>query len=90
MRFLNNLNRGLALTLALALFSAWMWAQQTLPAPVQPQEGPALASHQAPKLEFETMTHDFGKSIQGQNLKCVFKFKNTGTGVLDIVRVKGG
>lgn len=89
MRFI-NLNRILAVLFALAVSSGWQWSQQVLPAPEQPREQPITVEQQTPKLEFETLTHDLGKSIQGQNLKCVFRFKNTGTGTLEILKVKGG
>jgi|GEM_PF-6233499 len=82
--------RNLALVLVLAASSVWLWSQQVPPtaAPAQP---PAVkADSPGSKLEFETITHDFGHSIQGQNLKCTFRFKNTGTGTVNILKVKGG
>lgn len=70
--------------------SIWLWSQQPLPTPQKSPKQPVKVGNKAPKLEFETLTHDFGKSIQGQHLKCVFKFKNTGAATLNILKVKGG
>ncbi len=38
----------------------------------------------APKVEFERMEHDFGKIDKGAKVDTVFKFKNTGTDILEI------
>ncbi|MCX8044864.1 MAG: DUF1573 domain-containing protein [Desulfobacterota bacterium] len=49
------------------------------------------AKHPAPgtpRIEFSELTHDFGKASQNQSLKHSFSFKNTGTGVLIIDKVR--
>ncbi len=43
-----------------------------------------------PKIKFEKDSHDFGKSFQNSSLKHTFSFKNAGTGVLHIQKVKAG
>ena len=43
-----------------------------------------------PKIEFFELSHDFGKASQDAALKHSFIFKNTGTGVLIIEKVKAG
>ena len=42
------------------------------------------------KIEFVKADHDFGVVNQGESLKHVFVFKNTGTGMLKVDRAKGG
>jgi hypothetical protein len=44
----------------------------------------------APKIKFDELSHDFGKSFQNSKLKHTFKFKNVGKGVLHIEKVKAG
>lgn len=34
--------------------------------------------------------HDFGSAVQGEDIKHVFTLRNTGKGVLDIERARGG
>ena len=43
-----------------------------------------------PAITFDVLTHDFGQTTQNKTLEHVFTFKNTGTGVLTIEKVKGG
>lgn len=43
-----------------------------------------------PKIQFTELSHDFGVSGQNTELKHTFNFKNTGTGVLLIDKVKAG
>ncbi len=47
--------------------------------------GMTLAQNNKPEMTFESLTHDFGtfKEADGP-VTCVFKFKNTGKGVLVI------
>lgn len=42
----------------------------------------------APRIEFLTKTHDFGKVPEGPKVKTLFRFKNTGKGVLKIQDVR--
>ena len=41
-----------------------------------------------PEIKFESVTHDFGKVIQGERLSYSFKFKNTGNSNLIIAYVE--
>ena len=41
-----------------------------------------------PKIQFETLAHDFGKQTQDKELKYVFNFKNTGEGLLLIDKIQ--
>jgi len=43
-----------------------------------------------PKLEFEQISHDFGKLIQGEKVSYAYKFKNTGNATLVISAVIPG
>ena len=43
-----------------------------------------------PKIKFNELSHDFGKSTQGSSLKHTFTFKNVGKSVLNIEKVKAG
>jgi len=43
-----------------------------------------------PKIQFAELSHDFGVSGQNAELRHTFNFKNTGTGVLLIDKVKAG
>ena len=43
-----------------------------------------------PKIEFETLSHDFGKQVQNTELKFVFAFKNAGDGLLRIDKIEAG
>lgn len=41
-------------------------------------------------IEFEEMEFDFGKVHQGDTVRHIYRFKNTGTADLEILRVKTG
>ena len=43
-----------------------------------------------PKIQFDEMSFDFGTVYQRKTLKHTFTFKNIGTGVLHIKKVKAG
>ena len=43
-----------------------------------------------PKIQFDEISFDFGTVFQGKSLKHTFTFKNIGTGVLHIKKVKAG
>ncbi len=43
-----------------------------------------------PKIQFDELLYDFGKVQQHETIKYSFIFKNTGTGVLHIKKVKAG
>jgi hypothetical protein len=43
-----------------------------------------------PKVQFSELSHDFGVSGQNAELRHTFNFKNTGTGLLLIDKVKAG
>jgi len=43
-----------------------------------------------PEIQFEEMSHDFGKTFQNKTLEHLFYFKNIGTGNLHILKVKAG
>ena len=43
-----------------------------------------------PKIQFDETSFDFGTVYQNKALKHTFSFKNIGTGVLLIDKVKGG
>ena len=41
-----------------------------------------------PKIQFDNLTHDFGKQQQNVELKYTFEFKNTGNGMLRIDKIQ--
>jgi hypothetical protein len=43
-----------------------------------------------PKIQFDMLTHDFGKQQQNVELKYTFVFKNTGDGTLSIDKIQPG
>ena len=43
-----------------------------------------------PRLRFDSLEHDFGQAVSGEDLKTTFTFKNAGDGVLVIEKVRGG
>ncbi len=43
-----------------------------------------------PKIQFDELAYDFGKALQNQSLKHTFVFKNVGTAVLNIEKIKAG
>jgi hypothetical protein len=43
-----------------------------------------------PKIEFATLSHDFGKQAQNAELKFIFVFKNAGDGLLRIDKIEAG
>jgi len=44
----------------------------------------------APQIQFDHITFDFGRVIQGQKVSHVFEFKNIGDETLNIKNVKAG
>ena len=58
----------------------------------QPNGGSAGVKKQTvfPKIQFDEMSFDFGTVYQRKTLKHTFTFKNVGTGVLHINKVKAG
>ena len=48
------------------------------------------ATEKTPKIKFEELDRDFGMTVQNEKLKHTFTFKNTGTDVLVIEKVKAG
>ena len=59
-----------------------------LPCLADPAAAPAPDA--APRIQFASREHDFGRQDAGPDLKTTFKFKNVGTGVLTIQNVSGG
>ena len=47
---------------------------------------PADSDHKAPIIQFETNFYDFGKLIAPGKVSGVFKFKNVGTGLLELAQ----
>lgn len=50
----------------------------------------SIEPENSPKIQFDELSHDFGKAIQNSTLKHTFTFKNVGKGVLHIEKVKAG
>ena len=48
---------------------------------------PLHAQERAPRIVFDSQTKDFGKVIEGQPLKHVFRFTNKGNATLQILNV---
>jgi len=44
----------------------------------------------APQIQFDHITFDFGRVIQGQKVSHVFEFQNIGDETLNIKNVKAG
>jgi hypothetical protein len=47
------------------------------------------AQDSRPTIVFDSQAHDFGKAIQGEELKHLFKFTNRGSAPLEIFKVEG-
>lgn len=77
--------KKIVLSLALVFAAALYVSAQTTPATQAPQ---AKATSGA-KMDFESMTIDYGTIEQGSDPYRVFKFKNTGTEPLVIKNAKG-
>ena len=43
-----------------------------------------------PKIQFDKKIYDFGEVYQHKSLKYIFTFRNIGTGILRIEKVKAG
>ncbi|MEI6126759.1 MAG: hypothetical protein WCQ99_09440 [Pseudomonadota bacterium] len=54
------------------------------------QKDTAKGAESAPKIQFNELSYDFGKSSQNIELKHSFIFKNSGKGLLLIDKVKAG
>lgn len=48
------------------------------------------ASDSQPRIEFDSLEHDFGDQVSGKILAHTFTFKNTGSAPLSIKDVKAG
>ena len=73
-----------ALVFALSLACAG-FAAQAQTAAVQPANAQVKAA--GPQIQFDEMKYDFGTAKQGEVVKHVFKFKNTGTQPLVISNI---
>lgn len=49
---------------------------------------PAAAQESRPTIVFDSLTKDFGRVIEGEAVKHVFKFANKGNAPLDILNVE--
>ena len=52
-----------------------------------PKSAGGTLAEKMPVITFEVSEHDFGKLIQGEQVSCIFKFKNTGDAPLLISNV---
>lgn len=52
-----------------------------------PKSAQGQSTEKMPTITFEVTEHDFGKLIQGEQVSCIFKFKNTGNAPLLISNV---
>ncbi len=72
--------------------SSWS-APQTSPAPPVASgatSAPAIGSGSGPRIQFQSTTHNFGKVLAGQPVKCEFIFTNTGDATLEVTAVNPG
>ena len=46
---------------------------------------PLAAQTPSPTIVFDSQSKDFGKAVEGEKLKHVFKFTNKGQGTLEIL-----
>lgn len=46
------------------------------------------AEDKQPSISFDNVTKDFGKVNEGEKIKHVFKFTNSGGAVLEIIKVE--
>ena len=76
------MKKALALALSLACAGFAAQAQTAAVKPANAQEKVA-----GPQIQFEEMKYDFGNVKQGEVVKHVFKFKNTGTQPLIISNI---
>jgi len=51
---------------------------------------PTATAQKAPAIVFDSLTRDFGKVVEGEDLKHVFTFTNRGQAILVIHEVKPG
>lgn len=82
---------------ALVLSTA-LWACREQPTPAVPEKAPAATDVTAPEgpgkknpvIACDEPLHEFGKVIQGEEMKHVFTIRNMGDGVLNILSARGG
>jgi hypothetical protein len=77
----------IATVLAMGLPAAWAQAPA---APAPAADSPAPEQAAAPRIEFASLAHDFGRAVSGTQLKTSFTFRNAGSATLVIQSVKGG
>ncbi len=51
---------------------------------------PLFAQGNFPAIYFDSQSKDFGKVVEGQTLKHIFKFTNKGRAALEIAKVEPG
>lgn len=64
--------------------------QKRNPAPAIPKPTVVLKPGESPKAKFDSIEHRFGTVLAGTDVNHTFKFKNVGTGPLEILAVKPG
>lgn len=52
--------------------------------------GSSMGNAASGVIEFESKEFDFGKAVQGDTVRHIYRFKNAGTGDLEIKHVKTG
>ena len=60
------------------------------PQKVNEESKTSINSEGFPKIQFDELSYDFGKSFEDKTLEHIFSFKNIGTGILQIIHVKAG
>ncbi len=83
------INQALFFLLAMAGTAVWGADPSAPPAPALPAtNAPAATNVIGPKIQFETMVHDFGRAKSGDVVKYSYIFTNVGDQVLELTGVQ--
>src|ERR1017187_3148481 len=88
------MNRGIinrALAASIITVGTAIWAAEQPVAPVPATNAPvasATTNGIGPKIQFETMVHDFGQVKSGEQVKYTYTFTNAGDQLLELTGVQ--
>ncbi len=86
---IGTINRALALAILTAGTALWAADPPATPIPEAPAPAtPAVANATGPKIQFESLAHDFGRVKSGEVVKYTYIFTNTGDQVLELSGVQ--
>jgi len=80
-----------ALAVSIVTMGAALWGAEPPATPVSPTNAPvapAVTNAFGPKIQFETMAHDFGRAKSGEVVKYTYGFTNLRDQVLELSGVQ--